>query len=230
MINTSVPLSSNSETFDLLAYYSFDSEHYPQVPAKVNVLDRWLKTYPESWVRLALIESLYQGRYKVFCVEQLLAHWQRRGYPVCHFGHEFEDLVCHDVPRNMGRSELPTQQTRPSPAKQKISVENEINVNVVPDLPLSEPWVELTEASLPEPEIPTSSPPNPDPKENEVRDLFEEPWGDTSGSGLPSMFNIQQMLPVTVGRLGLEPIHQFIPEAQPTEFCEKLDAIARAQP
>jgi hypothetical protein len=227
MTNTSVTLGSNSENFDLLVYYSFDSEHYPQVPAKVNVLDRWLKTYPESWIRLALIESLYQGRYKVFCVEQLLAHWQRRGYPVCHFSHEFEDLVCHDVPRKMGQSEIPTQQTRLSHTKQKSSVQTE--VNAAPDLPLSEPWGELTEASLPEPEIPISSP-NPAPKGEKVRDLLEEPWGDTSGSGFPSMFNIQQMLPVTVGRLGLEPIHQFIPEAQPIEFCEKLDAIARAQP
>jgi hypothetical protein len=225
MINTSVPLSSNSETFDLLAYYSFDADRFPQAPTKIKVLDGWLKTYPESWVRLALIESLYQGRYKVFCVEQLLAQWHRRGYPVFHFNHEFENLVCHDVPRNMGQSEISTQTVIPSPFKRKIPVQ--AGVDSAPDRTLSEPLVELTEASLPEPEIPIASP-NPEPKGETVQDLFEEPWGDTSGSGLPSMFNIQQMLPVTVGRLGLEPIHQFIPEAQPIEFCEKLDAIAQA--
>jgi hypothetical protein len=225
MIKTSVPLSSNSETFDLLAYYSFDADRFPQAPTKIKVLDGWLKTYPESWVRLALIESLYQGRYKVFCVEQLLAHWHRRGYPVFHFNHEFEDLVCHDVPRNMGQSEISTQTIIPSSSKRKIPVR--AGVDSAPDRTLSEPLVKLTEASLPEPEIPIASP-NPDLQGETVQDLFEEPWGDTSGSGLPSMFNIQQMLPVTVGRLGLEPIHQFIPEAQPIEFCEKLDAIAQA--
>jgi hypothetical protein len=225
MINTPVPLSSNSETFDLLAYYSFDADRFPQAPTKIKVLDCWLKTYPESWVRLALIESLYQGRYKVFCVEQLLAHWHRRGYPVFHFNHEFEDLVCHDVPRNMGHAEISTQRTILSPSTQKIPAQTE--VDSAPAQPLSEPLVELTEAFLPETEIPISSP-TPEPQGETVQDLFEEPWGDTSGSGLPSMFNIQQMLPVTVGRLGLEPIHQFIPEAQPIEFCEKLDAIAQA--
>jgi hypothetical protein len=225
MINTPVPLSSNSETFDLLAYYSFDADRFPQAPTKIKVLDCWLKTYPESWVRLALIESLYQGRYKVFCVEQLLAHWHRRGYPVFHFNHEFEDLVCHDVPRNMGQSEISTQTIIPSPSMQKIPAQTE--VDSASDLPLSEPLVELTETSFHEQESPLSSQ-NLELTGEAVQDLFEEPWGDTSGSGLPSMFNIQQMLPVTVGRLGLEPIHQFIPEAQPIEFCEKLDAIAQA--
>lgn len=225
MINNSVPLSSNSETFDLLTYYSFEADRFPQAPTKIKVLDGWLKTYPESWVRLALIESLYQGRYKVFCVEQLLTHWQRRGYPLCHFNHEFEDLVCHDVPRNMGQSEISTQRTISPLSTRKISVQ--VGVDSAPELPLSEPLVGLTEPLLPEPEIPIASP-DPDLKGEAVQDLFEEPWGDTSGSGLPSMFNIQQMLPVTVGRLGLEPIHQFIPEAQPIEFCEKLDAIAQA--
>jgi hypothetical protein len=224
MINTSVPLSSKSNTFDLLAYYSFDADRYPQTPTKVKVLDHWLKTYPESWVHLALIESLYQGRYKVFCVEQLLTHWHRRGHPVYHFNHEFEDLVCNDVPRNMAQSGV--SETIPSPFKQKILFHPE--ADLVPELPLPDPLAEVTGASATEADIPTSRP-NPEPKvKTSVQDFLEEPWGDTSESGLPSMFGIQQMLPVTVGRLGLEPIHQFTPEAQPAEFCEKLDAIAQA--
>ncbi len=226
MINTSVPLSSKSNTFDLLTYYSFDADRYPQSPTKVKVLDHWLRTYPESWVHLALIESLYQGRYKVFCVEQLLAHWNRRGHPVYHFNHEFEDLVCHDVPRNMAQTGMSVKQVVPSPSKQKTSFHPE--AGLVPELPLPDPLAKLTGASATEATIPISRP-NPQSKgKTPAQDLLEEPWGDTSGSGLPSMFGIQQMLPVTVGRLGLEPIHQFTPEAQPAEFCEKLDAIAQA--
>ncbi len=227
MINTPLPLSSKSNTFDLLTYYSFDADHYPQTPTKVKVLDHWLRTYPESWVHLALIESLYQGRYKVFCVEQLLAHWHRRGHPVYHFNHEFEDLVCNDVPRNMSQPGMSVKKTIPSSSKQNISVHPE--ADLVPELPLPEPLAtSLTGAPVTEAEIPISRP-NPEPKvKTSVQDLLEEPWGDTSGSGLPSMFGFQQMLPVTVGRLGLEPIHQFTPEAQPVEFCEKLDAIAQA--
>ncbi|MGB8702568.1 MAG: hypothetical protein WCD18_24405, partial [Thermosynechococcaceae cyanobacterium] len=98
MMNPTPQPSTKANTFDLLTYYSLDTDHYPQ-SSKSEVLDRWLQAYPEPWVRLALIESLYQGRYKTFSVEQLLALWNRRGQPVHHFSFEFAALVTHDVPR-----------------------------------------------------------------------------------------------------------------------------------
>jgi len=49
--------------------------------------------YPAAWIRLAVIEALYQGRYKTVSVSQILAIWQRRNKPLCHFGREFESII-----------------------------------------------------------------------------------------------------------------------------------------
>jgi hypothetical protein len=87
--------SALKATANLLTYYSFDSGNRP--PDKV--LDKWLTRYPLSWVRLALIESLYQGRYKAISVEQILALWQRKGEPSYHFGSDFENLVSENLPK-----------------------------------------------------------------------------------------------------------------------------------
>ena len=98
----------------LLKYYSHDAQEQTQQER----LDYWLRTYPVRWVRLALIEALYQGRYKTVSVEQLLAIWRRRGQPLYHFNPEFELLVCHDFPQ-MGHSTLETtaehRQLAPAP-------------------------------------------------------------------------------------------------------------------
>ena len=90
-------LDSITATTGLLKYYSHDVQDQTQQER----LDHWLRTYPASWVRLALIEALYQGRYKTVSVGQLLALWQRRGHPLFHFNSDFERLVCHDFP-NIG--------------------------------------------------------------------------------------------------------------------------------
>lgn len=74
----------------LLIHYSFDRAGY----TAGELIDRWLNDYPASWVRLAVIEALYQGRYKAISVEQILAVWNRRGQPLYHFNHEFERLIC----------------------------------------------------------------------------------------------------------------------------------------
>lgn len=82
---------------NLLRHYSFDLNQFDAE----TLLDHWLRTYPVNWVRLALVEALYQGRYKAVSVEQILAFWQRRGQPMYHFNHDFERLVCDKFPRNL---------------------------------------------------------------------------------------------------------------------------------
>jgi hypothetical protein len=79
----------------LLAYYNFQDE----VQTREQLLDRWLRSYPIDWVRLSLIEALYQGRYKSASIEYLLQRWKRRGQPLYHFGSEFERLVSHNCPK-----------------------------------------------------------------------------------------------------------------------------------
>jgi hypothetical protein len=63
-----------------------------------ELIKRWLKQYQPLWVRLAVVEALYQGRYKAISVEQILNVWWRRGNPTFHFNHEFERLICHRLP------------------------------------------------------------------------------------------------------------------------------------
>lgn len=53
----------------------------------------WLNTYRASWIRDAIIEAVYQGRYKVISVEHILSIWKRRGQPVCHFTSGFEQVI-----------------------------------------------------------------------------------------------------------------------------------------
>lgn len=53
----------------------------------------WLHQYRAPWIRDAIIEAVYQGRYKVISVEHILAIWQRRGQPICHFTSGFEQVI-----------------------------------------------------------------------------------------------------------------------------------------
>jgi len=76
----------------LLQHYSFDLGGYT-----INDLTReWHKFKPE-WVRQAVIEALFQGRYKAVSVSQILQLWERKGEPNCRYNREFERLVCGDV-------------------------------------------------------------------------------------------------------------------------------------
>ncbi len=53
----------------------------------------WLNKYRALWIRDAIIEAVYQGRYKVISVEHILTIWQRRGQPVRHFTSGFEQVI-----------------------------------------------------------------------------------------------------------------------------------------
>ncbi|MBD2042324.1 hypothetical protein [Microcoleus sp. FACHB-672] len=81
----------------LLTHYSFDLGGY----TAEQLIERWLGDYQAHWLRLALIEALYQGRYKAISVAQILALWRRRGQPIFHFNHEFERLVCRKFPNTL---------------------------------------------------------------------------------------------------------------------------------
>ncbi|UBF27633.1 hypothetical protein K9N68_06855 [Kovacikia minuta CCNUW1] len=100
LVKGSTELSNNSAATDaanLLRHYSFDLDE----STIDQHLAHWLETYPVNWVRLAIVEALYQGRYKAISVEQILVLWKRRGQPLYHFNHEFERLVCDKFPRDL---------------------------------------------------------------------------------------------------------------------------------
>ncbi len=86
-----------AQTLALITSYSFDLQGY----AIAELLPLWLDNYHASWVRLATIEALYLGRYKVVSIEQILHVWSRLGSPNTHFTHEFERLICRKLPRHL---------------------------------------------------------------------------------------------------------------------------------
>ncbi|MEM1256261.1 MAG: hypothetical protein AAGI69_27815 [Cyanobacteria bacterium P01_H01_bin.21] len=53
----------------------------------------WLNQHRAAWIRDAIIEAVYQGRYKVISVQHILLIWQRRGQPVRHFTSGFEQVI-----------------------------------------------------------------------------------------------------------------------------------------
>lgn len=100
-------------TTGLLTYYCYEAESQTEE----SLLDRWLGDYSPEWVRLALIESLYRGRYKTISVGGLLADWKRKGQPLYHFNREFEALICHKFPQiKFRQADTPAEsQTKPQP-------------------------------------------------------------------------------------------------------------------
>lgn len=84
----------SAQAASLLVHYSFDISG----DTVEELVGEWLTIYPAYWVHLAVVEALYQGRYKTVSVEHILAMWQRRGQPIYHFNYEFERLVCSSFP------------------------------------------------------------------------------------------------------------------------------------
>lgn len=87
--------SAENYAIALLVHYCFELGGY----RAEEVVAQWFANYPASWVRLAIIEALYQGRYKAVSVEQILGVWHRRNAALFHFNHEFERLVCRKFPQ-----------------------------------------------------------------------------------------------------------------------------------
>jgi hypothetical protein len=81
----------------LLIHYSFDLSGYQASDLVLN----WQSQFPANWLHLAVVEALYQGRYKAFSVQQILAMWQRREQATFHFNMEFERLICSKFPESL---------------------------------------------------------------------------------------------------------------------------------
>lgn len=77
----------------LLLHYGFDLSGYT-----TDDLYRAFSKYDANWVQSAVVECIFQGRYKAVSVLQLLVAWAKRGAMKCHFTKEFERLICQDIP------------------------------------------------------------------------------------------------------------------------------------
>ncbi|HBE17313.1 MAG TPA: hypothetical protein DEG17_18370 [Cyanobacteria bacterium UBA11149] len=81
----------------LLKHYGFELRGY----TPEELVNLWLNNYQANWIRLAVIESLYRGRYKAISVEQILSIWLRRGQPSHRFNGEFERLISRKLPKKL---------------------------------------------------------------------------------------------------------------------------------
>jgi hypothetical protein len=91
----------------LLTHYSFDLGGYKAT----ELVMHWQDQFPFNWLHLAVVEALYQGRYKAISAQQILTMWQRRGQPTFHFNMEFERLICSKFPESL--TALPNVATTP---------------------------------------------------------------------------------------------------------------------
>lgn len=112
---TPVPDTSADLATALLIHYSFDLSGY----TAGELIRRWQTHYPLDWLHLAVVEALYQGRYKAVSVQQLLVFWQRRGQALYHFNMEFERMICSKFPESLTSFSTPVL----PPAKRNISFE-----------------------------------------------------------------------------------------------------------
>lgn len=85
-----------SQTLALMTHYGFEIEQ----GTTSDCLQQWLQYYPAIWIRLAVLEALYRGRYKAVSVEQILRVWNRKGNPILNFNGDFERLICFKLPFN----------------------------------------------------------------------------------------------------------------------------------
>ncbi|MBK1990855.1 hypothetical protein A0J48_025670 [Sphaerospermopsis aphanizomenoides BCCUSP55] len=100
---TTPPDTSAELAVNLLVHYSFDLNGY----SASELINRWRSNYPTNWLHLAVIEALYQGRYKAISVQQILNFWLRRGEVIYHFNMEFERLICSKFPASLTKISPP---------------------------------------------------------------------------------------------------------------------------
>ncbi|MCS6814584.1 MAG: hypothetical protein NZ772_13600 [Cyanobacteria bacterium] len=177
----------------LLDGYSFDLDGY----RAEQLVAEWMDYYQPHWIKLAVIEALYQGRYKAISVVQILAFWKRRGEPLCHFNAEFAQMVCeHVLPvvhQEAIGATLPSTSPDVTAACQPQllcwqSSDKQSASSTIPD-----PWEEPpTHSILPEQGVSEQSPSEPEP-------MTCQP---------------------------IQPIHQFVPPTDTSEFYAKLKAVA----
>ncbi|MCW6035430.1 hypothetical protein K4A83_03950 [Spirulina subsalsa FACHB-351] len=110
----------------LMSYYGFDTKG---VTAAELVL-QWLEIYEASWIRSAVIEALYQGRYKGVSVEQILRLWLRREQPFPRFTADFERLICRKFPDYFAAEAEPVPEYLDYLDDQEDKVQEETEVRV----------------------------------------------------------------------------------------------------
>lgn len=211
----------------LLTSYSFDAEDYPAEAMIVG----WLEDFGPVWVSHAITEALYQGRYKVISIDQILKLWQRRGQPIRHFNREFESIILGQsllCPTGYGDGSEASSVRRPLPAITPASLETGA------DAPLE------VDASLPSPEphnsaiadaAATDSSPASDPEASAPSQADAQALEEAAIAPAPSTPGIPNFRPLPAEASSLwhqaDMIQPFVPRRDGSELHERLRAVVQ---
>ncbi|MBD2464167.1 hypothetical protein H6G89_24500 [Oscillatoria sp. FACHB-1407] len=238
--------SAATHAVELLKHYGFDLGGY----TAEALVHHWSRDYPVNWLRSAVIEALYQGRYKAVSVEQILTLWRRRGHPIHHFNHEFERIICSQFPSYRG---LLT--ALPDPLRATVSPTSDAKPSVLEE-PTAPTGDADPEASVPE--LPAESPASVSPASSRgsqdtaprlpILGAIAESTVSDEQPTIESLPEVRQgelpiqtfkpkasLEPVGVDRraswsrtdAAKHPIHQFIPTEESSEFYSKLKAVVQ---
>jgi len=188
---------------DLLRYYDFELGGF----TVEHLIERWSKAYSSDWILLAVVEALYQGRYKAVSVDQLLLLWQRREQPLTHFNREFELLVSQRLPRKLFDTEASpeAEETFTTRGQQFFSNLQSLTEEIMATPPTPTPfdWKNKLEQRFTPARSPVQpAPPQPTPP-------YRPNW-----------------LAYAEHK---EPIQQFTPQIDPSDFHAKLKAVAGSE-
>lgn len=216
---------AGADAANLLVHYSFDLDGY----TIDTLVHHWLRQHPSLWLRTAVIECLYQGRYKAVSVEQLLTLWQRRGQPRQHFNHEFERMVCSKLPRNLlidtvlppnVATGLAAQiQTHSGEGASTNSARNEVSRQI--EAAIDPHPQKFASEAAPPPDRPPIAPSSSFPL------LAAESAPGQIAALQPTIWeNLAETAGWSDREAVKQPIHQFVPTESST-FCAKLKAVSQ---
>jgi len=194
-----------TETSALLTCYGFDLRGVtPQ-----GLINDWLKSYSPLWIRWAVIEALYQGRYKAVSVEHLLNFWSRRGEPSFRFSSEFERLITHNLPKSYTISLDSTVKSNDDEIA--LSVPQKFSLPSFPSPPL------LLEPIL-------NQSPSPISESESLEGLVNEDVDVEKHEKLMEPTAANQISP-----LKTRSIHRFIPVLEESDLLGKLRMVVRRE-
>lgn len=235
----------------LLSHYGFELRGY----TAQELVNLWLRSYSAKWVRMSVIEALYQGRYKAISVEQILAVWARRGQPIYRFNHEFERLISRKLPQNLttpldsDSADLNSEYSLPSltPDAHDTSNESEVLLPVSISGVTPEELAEQSAAKLP-PLTWSAEAAKGEVMAQDQETLTKQDTLLLSTTDLEDLTEIpielNDQLPEELTNTGASspydadwsrcevskpPIHQFTPPPDPSGFYLKLKAVVQQQ-
>ncbi|MBE9094330.1 hypothetical protein [Tychonema sp. LEGE 07203] len=196
----------------LLVHYGFDLGG----KKAEKLAGEWLTKYPGYWLRLAVVEALYQGRYKAVSVGQLLSMWHRIGEPLYHFNREFERLVCNNFPQDLN-----VEKDAGQPPEHIVLSNLEPAKVSVPELD----WPAPSESEADRP--PETEVPNP-----EIQETEKLPAGDRTKENQEVVVYEDLAVTALADRAEIDrfladkPAAKSFPVVKHTDFHTKLKAVA----